>query len=109
MFFKIPKFLKKKEECIVLGIDFDSEKFKALLDDAMGRCMSIGGKTFERVNDLQEDPHFVAETMCWKCGHRWLATFPVNTLLKQLQCPSCEESGYVFMTNQDLDAVYSEE
>ena len=109
MFFKIPKFLKKKEKGFAISVDFDSEKFGPLLDDALSRCMSVGGKTFDKIKNLREDPHFVAETMCWKCGHRWIATFPVNTLLKQLQCPSCQEHGHVFMTNQDLDAVYSEE
>ena len=109
MFIKLPKFLKKKEKKFAISVDFDSEKFSFLLDDALSRCMSVGGKAFERANDLRKNPHLVAETMCWKCGHRWIATFPVNTLLKQLQCPSCEEHGYVFMTNQDLDAVYSEE
>ena len=70
--------------------------------------MSAGGKTFEKIHG-EYDPHVVAEAMCWKCGHRWIATFPENTLLKQLQCPHCEEQGYAFLTNQDLDAVNNEE
>lgn len=107
MFFKLPKMFHKKEE-LKLQVDFDSEKFEGLLDEALSKCMSIGGKTFERIHAAR-DPHIVAEAMCWKCGHRWIATFPENTLLKQLQCPHCEEQGFAFLTNQDLDAVNNEE
>ena len=107
MFFKLPKVFRK-EETLKLQVDFDSEKFEDLLGEALSKCMSIGGKTFEKIHG-EYDPHVVAEAMCWKCGHRWLATFPENTLLKQLQCPHCEEQGYAFLTNQDLDAVNNEE
>lgn len=107
MFFKLPKVFRKKEE-LKLQIDFDSKKFEGLLDEALSKCMSAGGKTFEKIHG-EYDPHVVAEAMCWKCGHRWIATFPENTLLKQLQCPHCEEQGYAFLTNQDLDAVNNEE
>ena len=107
MFFKLPKVFRK-EETLKSQVDFDSEKFGCLLDEALSKCMSIGGKTFEKIHG-EYDPHVVAEAMCWKCGHRWLATFPENTLLKQLQCPHCEEQGYAFLTNQDLDAVNNEE
>lgn len=108
LFFKLPKFLCK-EETFKVNVDFDSEKFGVLLDDALSKCMSIGGKTFETISTHKNDPHYVSEVMCWKCGHRWIATFPVNTLLKQLQCPCCEEQGHVFRTSQDLDAVCCEE
>lgn len=107
MFFKLPKMVRKKET-LKLQVDFDSEKFGCLLDEALSKCMSIGGKTFEKIHG-EYDPHVVAEAMCWKCGHRWIATFPENTPLKQLQCPHCEEQGFAFLTNQDLDAIYREE
>lgn len=107
MFFKLPKMVHKKET-LKLQVNFDSEKFGCLLDEALSKCMSIGGKTFDALHGGY-DPHIVAEAMCWKCGHRWIATFPENTLLKQLQCPHCEEQGYAFLTNQDLDAVNNEE
>lgn len=48
------------------------------------------------------DPHTVAEAMCWKCGKRWIATFPSATLLKQLECPGCGEVGHAFLTGQDI-------
>jgi hypothetical protein len=107
MFFKLPKMVRKKET-LKLQVGFDSEKFGCLLDEALSKCMSVGGKTFEKIHG-EYDPHVVAEAMCWKCGHRWIATFPENTLLKQLQCPHCEEQGFAFLTNQDLDAIYREE
>lgn len=106
-FFKLPKILKKTE-CIKMTVDFDGDKFGDLLDEALSKCMSVGGKTFEKIHE-EYDPHIVAEAMCWKCGHRWIATFPENTLLKQLQCPHCEEQGFAFLTNQDLDAIKCEE
>lgn len=106
-FFKIPKSIKKREK-LKVSVDFDGDKFERLLDDALSKCMSVGGKTFEKIHAAR-DPHIVAEAMCWKCGQRWIATFPENTLLKQLQCPRCEEQGFAFLTNQDLDAVRNEE
>lgn len=101
--FKLPK-IKRNTDTIKMSVDFDGEKFGRLLDDALSKCMSVGGKTFEKIHG-EYDPHIVAEVMCWKCGHRWIATFPENTLLKQLQCPNCEEQGFAFLTNQDLDAT----
>lgn len=47
-------------------------------------------------------PHLVCEVMCWKCGHRWIAVFPEQTLLKDLEC-HCGEVGYVFKTGQTLE------
>lgn len=108
MFFKLPKVFRK-EETLKLQVDFDSEKFGDLLDDALSKCMSIGGKTFETISTRQDNPHYVAEAMCWKCGHRWIATYPVNTLLKHLECPNCNSQGFAFLTNQDLDATGGKE
>ena len=106
-FFKLPKLLKKSES-IKMTVDFDSEKFENLLDDALRKCMSVGGKSFENHHG-EYDPHIVAEAMCWKCGHRWIATYPVSTLLKHLECPNCNSQGFAFLTNQDLDATGSKE
>lgn len=106
-FFKLPKIIKKRET-LKMSVDFDGHKFERLLDDALRKCMSVGGKTFEKIHASQ-DPHIVAEAMCWKCGHRWIATFLETTLLKQLQCPRCEEQGFAFLTNQDLNAINREE
>lgn len=48
-------------------------------------------------------PHEVEEVICINCKKRWIAVFPSDTLLKDLQCPGCEECGYVIMTGQSLD------
>lgn len=47
-------------------------------------------------------PHEVRETMCWQCGHRWVAVYPEKTLLKELECPGCHAQGYAFATGQTL-------
>ena len=106
-FFKFPKS-KRKPEAYEISVDFDGDKFSRLLDDALSKSMSVGCKTFAFLHGKRE-PHIVAEAMCWKCGHRWIATFPESTLLKQLQCPHCEEQGFAFLTNQDVDAINREE
>ena len=41
VFFKLPKVFRK-EETLNLQVDFDSEKFGDLLDDALSKCVSIG-------------------------------------------------------------------
>ena len=46
--------------------------------------------------------HTVEELMCWKCGRRWIGVYPSKTLLKDLECPGCQEQGYVFATGQGL-------
>ena len=99
----------KKKETIGLNVEIDEKKFERLLDDALSQCLSVGGKTFEKLRDERYDPHAVAEAMCWKCGHRWIATYPVSTLLKHLECPNCNSQGFAFLTNQDLDATGGKE
>ena len=50
----------------------------------------------------QNQPHEVMEVMCVKCYSRWIATFPTGILLKDLQCPSCNNTGFVIATGQPL-------
>ena len=45
-------------------------------------------------------PHEISEVICLKCLKRWIAVYPEETLLKELQCPQCEEQGYVIKTGQ---------
>lgn len=56
--------------------------------------------TVVEMSDYQ--PHEVRETMCWRCGHRWIAVHPEKTLLKELECPGCHAQGYAFATGQTL-------
>ena len=56
-----------------------------------------------KVIDIEANlPHLVCEVMCLKCGHRWIAVFPEQTWLKDLECP-CGEVGYVFCTGQLME------
>lgn len=59
-------------------------------------------ETMVTYTDNENDPHTVAEAMCWKCGKRWVAVFHSETLLKELECPGCGEVGYAFLTGQDV-------
>lgn len=54
------------------------------------------------VNFDDYQPHEVRETMCWRCGRRWIAVYPEKTLLKELECPGCHEKGFAFATGQTL-------
>ena len=47
-------------------------------------------------------PHEISEVICLKCLKRWLAVYPEETLLKDLQCPQCEKQGYVIKTGQTI-------
>ncbi len=46
--------------------------------------------------------HIVSETMCWKCGHRFIDVRPVGTSLKDLECPYCGK-GYMFDTGETFE------
>ena len=47
-------------------------------------------------------PHDVAEVICINCKKRWVAVYPSDVLLKELQCPKCKQFGYVIMTGQQI-------
>jgi hypothetical protein len=57
----------------------------------------------EIIDITANQPHNVAETMCWQCGSRFISVWPAKTLLKELECGKCHEFGYLFKTGQDLD------
>ena len=60
-------------------------------------------KTMDKIVDFYEyQPHNVAEVICVKCGKRWLAVWPAETWLKDLECENCG-AGFVVKTGQDLD------
>ena len=82
---------------ITMNIEIDEERFADIVRKVVDEHFSFG----EPVDD-EYDPHTVAEAMCWKCGARWIAAFPSATLLKELQCPGCHNSGHAFLTGQDI-------
>jgi len=47
-------------------------------------------------------PHKVSEVMCVRCNKRWVATRPLNTQLKDLECQSCGK-GFAVETGENLD------
>lgn len=54
--------------------------------------------------DINEySPHKVSEVICVKCAYRWLAIRPVNTLLKDLECPQCGLQGFVIETGEIIN------
>ncbi len=53
--------------------------------------------------DIEEGlPHKVSEVICVKCGHRWIAVRPIETQLKELECPNCGK-GYVIETGEVIE------
>ena len=42
------------------------------------------------------------EVICLKCLHRWIACFPQEVLLKELECPE-GHVGYAIKTGQTLE------
>lgn len=75
--------------------------------DAIPSLQSLKDTVVE-MSDYQA--HEVRETMCWRCGHRWIAVHPEKTLLKELECPGCHAQGYAFATGQTLpDDILPEE
>ena len=54
------------------------------------------------IADINENiPHEVSEVICLKCLNRWIAVYPEETPLKDLQC-KCGEVGYVIKTGQTI-------
>lgn len=54
----------------------------------------------EIINLQDQQPHKTSEVICVKCGYRWLAVRPVETKLKDLQCPLCKEKTYTIETGE---------
>lgn len=54
--------------------------------------------------DINENiPHRVSEVICVKCAYRWIAVRPVNTFLKDLECPWCGKQGFVIETGEIIN------
>lgn len=62
------------------------------------RHTSIGCKISNLDENLQ---HEVCEVICLKCLRRWIAVYPTETLLKNLEC-QCGQVGYVIKTGQTI-------
>jgi nitrite reductase/ring-hydroxylating ferredoxin subunit len=61
--------------------------------------------TVSNIIDIAEGlPHKVSEVICVKCGKRWLAIRPEESLLKDLECPK-HHSGFVIETGEILEDI----
>ncbi len=56
-----------------------------------------------KVFDIEQNTIYTtAEIMCVKCCKRWIAVFPIDTLLKDLYCEDCGQ-GFCIDTGQILE------
>jgi Zn finger protein HypA/HybF involved in hydrogenase expression len=42
----------------------------------------------------------VSQVICLKCFRRWIAARPTETMLDELECPSCGNQGYAIETGE---------
>lgn len=49
----------------------------------------------------RNQPHKLSEVICVKCCHRWIAVRPVETALRDLECPNCG-TGNVIETGEQF-------
>ena len=47
-------------------------------------------------------PHKISEVICINCKYRWIAIRPESSILKDLKCPKCKQTGFVINTGEDL-------
>ena len=47
-------------------------------------------------------PHKISEVICINCKYRWIAIRGESVLLKNLECPKCNQAGFVINTGEDL-------
>ena len=47
-------------------------------------------------------PHITREVICIRCLARWVAVYPEDVLMKDLECPSCKRYGGVIATGQEF-------
>lgn len=57
----------------------------------------------EIINFEEYMPHRVSMVICLKCYKRFISVRPCKTKLVDLQCPQCEQQGYVIETGQILE------
>ena len=59
-----------------------------------------------KITELPDNtPHSVSEVICVECKRRWIAIYPTETLLKDLECPN-SHIGFVIKTGQVLEAEH---
>jgi hypothetical protein len=53
----------------------------------------------------ENQPYRNEELICVKCFHRGIHIWPQSTLLRDLECPTCNKSGALILTGEDLTDV----
>lgn len=57
-----------------------------------------------KIHYIEENlPHKTSEVICLSCLKRWVAVRPVETLLKNLECPRCGLQGCVIETGETIN------
>ena len=45
----------------------------------------------------------VVEVMCVKCLKHWVAVYPTDCKLADIECPHCQKQGFVIKTGEEID------
>ena len=56
------------------------------------------------IHHIEENlPHKVSEVICLSCLFRWIAVRPCVCKLKDIECPLCNQQGYVIETGEIIN------
>lgn len=55
------------------------------------------------INIENKIPHIVRECICLNCKYRYIASHPLETWLRVLECPSCHMTGFVIDTGEIIE------
>ncbi len=59
--------------------------------------------------EMVGDGYYVHESICVKCGYRFIHVRQKNALLKDCECGKCGLTGFIIKTGQELDDMEGEE
>lgn len=49
-------------------------------------------------------PHTISEVICLKCLYKWISVRPIETRLKNIECPNCGR-GFVIEIGQSMEEI----
>lgn len=88
-----------KEACATRDLD-EAAKRGVISYNPKTKCYEARNAVVVKLDDMR--PHVTHEVICVQCCARWMAVAPVETFLKDYECPTCGP-GYVIKTGQDLN------
>lgn len=53
--------------------------------------------------EIDDDSHYVHESICVNCGYRFIHVRPTSVLLKDCECAECKQTGFIIKTGQEID------